>query len=60
MIDIDKMTDSEWIDYRNNKLESFHRARNVLKPTIGCAMCDVAENYTCFECEYFQIEESEE
>ena len=55
MIDIDKMSSNEWLDYRDNLLESFYRAGNVLKPTIECRTCDTEEDYTCFECEVSQL-----
>lgn len=57
MIDIDSMTTSEWLNYREQLLEEFTQRGYVLKPTIGCSNCDPDDDYTCFECECRQIEE---
>lgn len=56
MIDIEKMSNHEWIDYRDTQFEAFHRAGNELFPSKECAMCDVTNDYTCLECELAQLE----
>jgi hypothetical protein len=53
MIDIEKMSNHEWIDYRDNQREAFFRAGNVLTPGPDCQMCDI--EYVCFTCELFQL-----
>lgn len=54
--DIDAMTSGEWLNYRDDLLDEFYKRGNVLKPTINCGSCDLDNDYTCFECEFFQIE----
>jgi hypothetical protein len=57
MIDIDSMTSSQWLNYRDDLLEDFYRRGFVLKPNIHCKQCDIDDEYTCFECEVQQIED---
>jgi hypothetical protein len=57
MLNIEKMSNHEWIDYRDSQLESFYRAGNVLVPRVWCSVCDVGDDYTCFECELSQLED---
>jgi hypothetical protein len=57
MIDIEKMTNDEFIQYREDKLTEYLEKGFVLKPNIECPMCDEAEDYTCFECEIFQLQQ---
>lgn len=59
MIDIESMTTSEWLDYRDQKLENFYAKGHKLVPTQGCSDCDPDEDYTCFACECLQIEGAE-
>jgi hypothetical protein len=56
MIDIEKMSNHEWVDYRENQREAFFRAGNVLTPNINCSTCDISEEYVCFTCELSQLE----
>jgi hypothetical protein len=55
MLNIEKMSNHEWIDYRDSQLESFYRAGNVLTPSLDCQMCDI--EYVCFTCELSQLED---
>jgi hypothetical protein len=57
MIDIEKMTNDEFITYRENLLNDYLKAGYKLIPNEYCPMCEVEENYTCFQCEIYQIEE---
>ena len=36
MTDIEKMTASEWLAHRQNKLDAFYEAGNELKPNPDC------------------------
>lgn len=56
MLDIEGMTTGEWISYHNDLIEQFYADGGVLKPTIGCTNCDIAEDYVCFFCEINQLE----
>lgn len=57
--DIDSMSSNEWLNYREELLETFYMAGYTLKPTIGCNNCDISEDYTCFHCECEQINQVE-
>ena len=54
-VDIEKMTNDEWIEYRENLLSEYLKSGYVLIPNENCPMCE--ENYTCFECEIHQLNE---
>jgi len=56
-VDIEKMTNDEWIEYRENLLSEYLKSGYVLIPNEDCPMCEVEENYTCFECEIHQLNE---
>ena len=56
MIDIEAMSTTEWLNYRENLLEDFIKRGHVLTPTMGCSDCDSDDDYTCFICECQQIE----
>ena len=56
MIDIEAMSTTEWLNYREDLLEDFSKRGHVLKPTVGCSDCDPDDDYTCFFCECQQIE----
>lgn len=60
MIDIESMTTSEWLNYRDNLLDDYYARGFVLKPNINCKFCDVDNDYTCFECECHQLNEKEQ
>ena len=60
MIDIDSMNTSEWLNYRDELLEDFYKRGFVLNPNISCKQCNIEDEYTCFECEVYQIEEKNE
>ena len=61
IIDIDAMTTSEWLNYRDDLLEDFYKRGHVLKPNPDCTHgCDPDNDYTCFACECFQLNEAEE
>ena len=57
MIDIDKMTTDEWIEYRSDLLIAFYASGKELKPNPKCQMCDVPNDYVCFACELDQTGE---
>jgi hypothetical protein len=55
MIDIDKMTSNEWINYRLDLIDA-HLAKGLpLKPNPECSACDVVNDYICFDCELHQV-----
>jgi hypothetical protein len=57
MIDIDKMTSDEWINYRYDLIDA-HLAKGLaLTPNPKCSQCDVINDYLCFDCECNQLEE---
>jgi hypothetical protein len=55
MVDIEKMTTSQWLNYRDDLIEDFYSKGFVLKPSIGCSQFDVINDYICFDCEDLQI-----
>jgi hypothetical protein len=55
MVNIENMTNDEWINYRENLLSDYVKAGYKLIPNEYCPMCEVEENYTCFECEIHQL-----
>jgi hypothetical protein len=57
MINIDTMTSSEWLNYRDSLLENYCKAGNVLLINNECKFCDSFNEYVCFECEVYQIEQ---
>jgi hypothetical protein len=57
MIDIEKMTNDEWIAYRRQKVEDFYAKGGELKPDPKCKTCDVDNDYVCFDHELLQIGE---
>jgi hypothetical protein len=60
MIDIDKMTSNEWINYRYNLIDA-HLAKGLpLEPNPDCKTCDIDNDYLCFECECHQIDKGRE
>ena len=60
MIDIDKMTSNEWINYRLDLIDA-HLAKGLpLEPNPDCSVCDVINDYICFECECHQIDKGRE
>lgn len=58
MIDIDRMTSNEWLNYRDDLLEEHYKRGHTIKPNIDCVSCDPVNDYTCFACECIQIEEA--
>ena len=56
MIDIDKMTTSEWLAFREEKIKAFFANGNEIKPNPDCKTCDVPNDYVCFACECCQLE----
>jgi hypothetical protein len=57
MIDIDKMTSNEWINYRLDLIDA-HLAKGLpLNPNPDCNTCDVDNDYICFDCELHQVGE---
>jgi len=56
MIDIDSMTSSEWMAYREEKIHQHLSKGNKLVPNPECQTCDVENDYVCFTCECSQLE----
>ena len=55
MIDIEKMTSYEWINYRQDLIDA-HLAKGLpLEPNPECSVCDVVNDYICFDCELHQV-----
>ena len=59
MIDIEKMSTDEFINYREQLFDKYITAGHVLIPNIECSTCDSNNDYTCFQCEICQIDEKE-
>ena len=60
MVDIDKMTTGEWLNYRQDLIDA-HLAKGLpLIPSPDCGSCDVANDYVCFDCECYQIDKGRE
>jgi hypothetical protein len=59
MIDIEKMSNDEFIKYREKLLNKYLIAGHSLTSNIECSVCDNDNNYTCFQCEICQIDEKE-
>jgi hypothetical protein len=57
MPDIEKMTSSEWLAYRRDKLDDFYAKGGELKPDHECKTCDVHNDYACFDHELIQTGE---
>ena len=56
MIDIDKMTSDQWLNYREDLIDA-HLAKGLsLTPDPNCKTCDSVNDYICFECECSQID----
>ena len=56
MIDIDNMTTTKWLNYREDLLDA-HLAKGLpLIPNPICKHCDVVNDYLCFDCECLQID----
>jgi hypothetical protein len=57
MPDIDKMTSDEWIKYRLDLVDA-HLAKGLpLVPDPKCSVCDVDNDYICFDHELIQTGE---
>jgi len=59
MLDIDKMSSNEWINYHRGRIENFYNKGLDFKPCKDCPTCDTENDYTCFNHELIQLEESE-
>lgn len=55
--DIDKMARHEWLNYRDDLLNAWLDAGNILKPSIHCGACDPRDDYTCLICEIAQVDD---
>jgi len=55
-VDIDKMTSSQWLAYRDNLLDQYYADGNLLVASEDCKECDPDNEYVCFNCECMQIE----
>ena len=54
---IDEMTSSEWISYRYDLIDQHYAKGGDLIPNPDCKVCDVDNDYVCFDCECKQLEE---
>ena len=60
MVDIDKMTTSEWLNYREDLIDA-HLAKGLpLVANPECKICDAINDYICFDCECYQIDKARE
>jgi hypothetical protein len=57
MMDIEAMTDAEWIEYRRELLDAFYATGKELKPNPNCSIFDTHNDYVCFACELDQTGE---
>jgi hypothetical protein len=55
MANIEQMTTSQWLNYRDDLIEDFYSKGGVLKPVIGCKQCDTDNDYICFDHEDLQL-----
>jgi hypothetical protein len=55
MANIEQMTTSQWLNYRDDLIEDFYSKGGVLKPVIGCNQCDTDNDYICFDHEDSQL-----
>jgi hypothetical protein len=55
MANIEQMTTSQWLNYRDDLIEDFYSKGGVLKPVIGCKQCDTDNDYICFDHEDSQL-----
>lgn len=60
MIDIEKMTTSKWLNYRDDLIDDHLSKGMALMPSADCNTCDVDEDYVCFECECYQLDKGRE
>ena len=58
MKNIDSMSSSEWITYRDELLDRFYQAGHLLIPSADCRECDPENEYVCFNCECMQIDKA--
>lgn len=59
MPDIESMTSDQWLAFRRQKVDEFYAKGYELKPDPDCRVCDVHNDYVCFDHELLQIEEKE-
>lgn len=55
MPDIEKMSSSEWLNYRADLIEKHLAGGGSLDPNPECKTCDLDNDYLCFECECEQL-----
>lgn len=55
MRDIENMPRNEWLNYRDELLNEWQSAGNVLRPNIECRSCNPSDDYTCLICEIDQV-----
>jgi hypothetical protein len=56
MKNIDTMSSSEWLAYRDERLEAHYERGLKLIPEPTCNCCDVHNDYVCLDHELMQIE----
>jgi hypothetical protein len=55
MANIEQMTTSQWLNYRDDLIDDFYSKGGVLKPKKGCSQCDIPNDYICFDHEDSQL-----
>jgi hypothetical protein len=51
------MTRLEWLNYRDELLDNYLKAGNILRPNVRCSACDPRDDYTCLICEIAQVDD---
>jgi hypothetical protein len=58
-LDIDAMDSDAWMSYHRDRVDAFYQKGLDFKPDAECSMCDIHNDYICFEHELIQLMESE-
>ena len=56
----DEMTNQEWLSLHGDRVETFYNKGLDFKPDPQCSMCDIHNDYICFEHELIQLKECED
>ena len=51
-----ELTSAEWLAHRRDLVDAYYASGNELKPDPDCKVCDVHNDYVCFDCELNQME----
>lgn len=54
-----EMTSDEWLSAHRDRVDRFYEKGLDFKPDPECSMCDIHNDYICFEHELDQLRESE-